>query len=130
MSAELLLRELDRIGDTPDAIASLRQFLLELAVRGQLLPQDPTDTSARTLLSDLGGRNHVHQEPDERLRRFAIPATWCWATVSHVFEHQLGKMLNTAKMKGDTRRYLRSVNIRKDGSIALTDLNEMLLPKA
>jgi type I restriction enzyme S subunit len=129
MSAELLLHEFDRIGDAPDAVASLRRFLLELAVRGRLSPQQPTDTSARNLLSDLAGPGHRHQEPDKSLQPFTIPASWCWATVSDVFEHQLGKMLNTAKMKGVGRRYLRSVNIRKDGSIALTDLNEMLLPE-
>ena len=41
MNAELLLAHFNRISDAPDAVARLRQFVLELAVRGKLVEQDP-----------------------------------------------------------------------------------------
>jgi hypothetical protein len=43
MNAEQLLKHFDRISDAPDAIPRLRQFILELAVRGKLVEQDVRD---------------------------------------------------------------------------------------
>ena len=39
MNAERLLAHFDRISDAPDAIPRLRRFILDLAVRGKLVPQ-------------------------------------------------------------------------------------------
>ena len=43
MNAEELLRHYQRIAVAPDAIARLHRFILDLAVRGKLVAQDPTD---------------------------------------------------------------------------------------
>ena len=43
MNVECLLKHYERIADAPDAIARLRRFILDLAVRGKLVPQDPKD---------------------------------------------------------------------------------------
>jgi type I restriction enzyme S subunit len=43
MNAERLLKHYERIADAPDAIARLRCFTLDLAVRGKLVPQDAND---------------------------------------------------------------------------------------
>ena len=43
MNATELLAHFERIGDAPDAIPRLRRFILDLAVRGKLVPQDPKD---------------------------------------------------------------------------------------
>ena len=43
MNAEHLLAHFDRIADAPDAIPRLRRFILDLAVRGKLVEQDPAD---------------------------------------------------------------------------------------
>ena len=96
MNAERLLAHYEKIADAPDAIARLRRFILDLAVRGKLVPQDPNDEPASELLKriaaakarlvkagdlrkprDLGGGG----EPDEP---FAIPATWRWARLDTV----------------------------------------------
>jgi type I restriction enzyme S subunit len=53
MNAERLLAHYERIADAPDAIPRLRRFILDLAVRGKLVPQDPNDSVI----------------PDTRLRR-------------------------------------------------------------
>ena len=53
MNAERLLAHYDRIADAPDAIARLRRFILDLAVRGKLVPQDPSDEPAAELLKRI-----------------------------------------------------------------------------
>jgi type I restriction enzyme S subunit len=53
MNAERLLAHYHRIADAPDAIAHLRRFILDLAVRGKLVPQDPKDEPASELLKRI-----------------------------------------------------------------------------
>jgi type I restriction enzyme S subunit len=43
VNAEELLRHFERVADTPEALSRLRQLILDLAVRGKLLPQQPAD---------------------------------------------------------------------------------------
>jgi type I restriction enzyme S subunit len=53
MNAERLLEHFDRIGDAPEAIPRLRRFILDLAVRGKLVPQDLSDEPASELLKRI-----------------------------------------------------------------------------
>ena len=53
MNAEHLLTHFDRIADAPDAIPRLRRFILDLAVRSKLVPQDPNDEPASELLKRI-----------------------------------------------------------------------------
>ena len=53
MNAEHLLAHFDRIANAPDAIPRLRRFVLDLAVRGKLVPQDPSDEPASELLKRI-----------------------------------------------------------------------------
>ncbi|MGX8007818.1 restriction endonuclease subunit S [Mesorhizobium sp. ORM8.1] len=53
MNAERLLSHYHEIADAPDAIARLRRFILDLAVRGKLLPQDAADEPASDLLKRI-----------------------------------------------------------------------------
>jgi len=53
MNAERLLQNFDRISEAPDAIPRLRQFILDLAVRGKLVEQDPNDEPAAELLKRI-----------------------------------------------------------------------------
>ena len=50
MNADRLLAHYDRIADAPDAVPRLRRFILDLAVRGKLVEQDPNDEPASELL--------------------------------------------------------------------------------
>ncbi len=53
MSPERPLAHFDRISEAQDAIPRLRQFILDLAVRGRLVAQDPNDEPASELLERL-----------------------------------------------------------------------------
>ena len=49
MNAQKLLDHFDRIAEAPDAVSRLRQFILDLAVRGKLVEQDENDEPAEAL---------------------------------------------------------------------------------
>ena len=53
MTTARLLEHFDRISETHGAVARLRRFVLDLAVRGKLVGQDPTDEPAAELLKQI-----------------------------------------------------------------------------
>ena len=56
MNADRLLAHYEKISDAPDAIPRLRRFILDLAVRGKLVEQDPNDEPASELLKRIANR--------------------------------------------------------------------------
>ena len=74
MKAERLLAHYERIADGPDAIARLRRFVLDLAVRGKLVPQDSGDEPASALL----GRKKAGKYSGGP---FVLPKAWAWVGV-------------------------------------------------
>ena len=53
MNADRLFALYDRVADAPDAVGRLRRFVLDLAVRGKLVEQDPVDGPASELLNRI-----------------------------------------------------------------------------
>jgi type I restriction enzyme S subunit len=53
MNAARLLAHLGRVSEAPDAVPRLRRFILDLAVRGKLVEQDPSDEPASELLKRI-----------------------------------------------------------------------------
>lgn len=53
MNAERLLQHYEQIADAPGAITRMRRFILDLAVRGKLVAQDPNDEPASELLKRI-----------------------------------------------------------------------------
>jgi type I restriction enzyme S subunit len=52
-SVSSLLNQFDRLSEAPDAIPRLRRLILDLAVRGKLVEQDPNDEPAAELLKRI-----------------------------------------------------------------------------
>lgn len=87
MNVERLLLHYNEIADAPDAIARLRRFILDLAVRGKLLPQEPKDEPASTWwLRTLGnnvaerGKNSktIIAPLEEVAAAHSLPDSWVW----------------------------------------------------
>ena len=94
MNAERLLRHYHRIAHAPDAIARLRRFILDLAVRGKLVPQDPSEEPASELLKRIarekarlvkaGDIRKPNPLPKVDEPPFDIPRSWCWTRIREV----------------------------------------------
>ncbi|MHC2294030.1 restriction endonuclease subunit S [Bradyrhizobium barranii] len=96
MKTERLLAHYEHIADAPDAIARLRRFVLNLAVRGKLVPQDPNDEPTSELLKRIGREKARLVEAGEirrpkafepiRGRKFPIelPNNWAWARLCEI----------------------------------------------
>lgn len=115
MNAERLLEVYEQISEAPDAIARLQRFVLNLAVRGKLVEQNPPE---KFVLSVQPSAPVVEQD------EFHVPANWTWACVKDVAVTRLGKMLDKGKNKGVPKPYLRNINVRWFG-FELDDLLEM-----
>ncbi len=99
--ARFALDALPALTTRPDQIRQLRQTILNLAVRGKLVPQDEHEPKASEIcLQDVAGRLDI-----------SIPQCWRWARVAEVAQARLGKMLDKAKNKGLLYRYLRNTNV-------------------
>lgn len=56
MSPEILLKHFEKITEAPDAVPHLRRFILDLAVRGKLVEQDPEDEPTTELLERISAK--------------------------------------------------------------------------
>lgn len=94
MNAELLLKHFHQLGDAADAVPRLRRFILDLAVRGKLVDQDPNDEPVSSLLKKItkekaayqtGRKKEFSAEPlSEDEMRFSLPPSWGWARTNDV----------------------------------------------
>jgi type I restriction enzyme S subunit len=107
MSAELLLREFERVSDSPDAMVRLRRFVLDLAVRGKLTEQLATDEPASTLVSALALARTKLRAPQypQPLGNgdtpFAVPTSWEWVRLGEAFEYDAGEKIPAERLKPD-----------------------------
>lgn len=96
MNADRLLANFDAVVDTPGAVPRLRRFILDLAVRGKLVPQNPADEPASELLPMIARKKaqmikegEIRKPRDIRGREsrtapFSIPSCWLWVTLDTV----------------------------------------------
>jgi type I restriction enzyme, S subunit len=120
--ASFALDALPAFTTRPDQIKRLRQTILNLAVRGKLVPQDANDEPASV-------RRALDAPPYEGRLDADIPSNWRWVRVEDVADARLGKMLDKAKNKGRPYPYLRNTNVHWF-DIRLDDLKNIPLDDA
>ncbi|MDE0257524.1 MAG: restriction endonuclease subunit S [Gammaproteobacteria bacterium] len=94
MNTERLLALYDRVADAPDAIDRLRRFVIDLAVRGKLVEQNPADEPASDLLKRIAAEKARLVKAGKLKRRrlasrldklpFSLPKGWRWARIREV----------------------------------------------
>lgn len=96
MTADRLLAHYEKIADAPNAIPRLRRFILDLAVRGKLVEQDPADEPASELLKRIAAEKArlvkagKIRKPkflaalDEEEIPFRLPSGWAWTQIERL----------------------------------------------
>ena len=136
------------------SIENAKKRILDLAIHGQLVPQNPADEPATVLLDRIraekeelirqgkikrdkkesvifrGDDNSYYLKQGDHVEAvdsqflFDLPDGWSWCLLPNISHSELGKTLDQAKNTGDLHPYLRSVNIRWD-EVDLSDVNQM-----
>lgn len=107
MTLETFFEKFDQFADAPDAVAKLRELVLDWAVRGKLVVQNVTEESASQLLKRVlaeknrrtGSSEHSDEEagsPQDD-EAFEIPGNWEWigATTPAIMVSDQGKKVQT-----------------------------------
>jgi type I restriction enzyme S subunit len=102
MNADRLLAHYERIADEPDAISRLRHFVLDLAVRGKLMPQNSKDEPSSELLKRIAAektrllKTGEFREPSSfvQIERkdlpFVAPGHWAWVRLIEIAKASYG----------------------------------------
>lgn len=132
----------------------LRNSILQMAVQGKLVPQDPNDEPASVLLERIRkekeqlikegkikknkkescifrGADNLHYEKLNGIKRciddeipFDIPDNWSWVRLGSLFQHNTGKALNSSNKVGTKLTYITTSNLYWD-KFVLDKLKEM-----
>lgn len=115
MNAERLLTLYDRVADAPNAVERLRRFVLDLAVHGKLVEQDPRDEPVSELLKRIAeekvrlARKGRFPEPRRAVEigrqelPFNSPDHWGWVRLIEIAKIRYGfafksSQFNTKKL--------------------------------
>jgi type I restriction enzyme, S subunit len=131
MDAERLLAHYERIADAPDAIPRLRRFVLDLAVRGKLVPQDPNDEPASELLKRIAAEK-ARRVKEGTLREqkpllpiktdqveFDLAPGWQWVRMAEVIKLWNGFAFKSADFQSSGIPVIRIGDLQ-DGKVTVS----------
>ena len=132
----------------------LKNSILQMAVQGKLVPQDPNDEPASVLLDRIRAEKEklikekkikkeknpsvifrgADNTPYEKIGGevwsladevpFDIPDSWEWVRLGELFQHNTGKALNASNRTGQLKQYITTSNLYWD-RFELDNLKEM-----
>ncbi|EMN4466514.1 restriction endonuclease subunit S [Aeromonas hydrophila] len=127
----------DTLFTTEASIDALKQTILQLAVMGKLVPQDPADEPASVLLERIAAEKarlvkegKIKKEKplpaiNDDEKPFMLPPSWEWSTVAELGEIKLGRQRSPQNHTGEHMvPYLRVANVY-EGFIDTSDVKEM-----
>tara|TARA_R110000737_G_scaffold351475_1_gene393845 strand:- start:9098 stop:10909 length:1812 start_codon:yes stop_codon:yes gene_type:complete len=123
-SWQRIVEHFDVLFTTEASIEQLKQTILQLAVMGKLVPQNPADEPASVLLEKIA-EEKAQLIADKKIKKqkplpaikdgdkpFDLSCGWEWVRFGSVAISRLGKMLDKAKNKGTPLPYLRNTNVQ------------------
>lgn len=123
----LLTDNLPLLAGAPNGIKKLRELILELAVRGKLVPQDPSDEPASELLKRIAAEKArlvtegklKKQKPLAEIaneeRPFELPAGWEWSQLGRISSDVQYGFTASADHQSGEPLLLRITDIQNDG---------------
>ena len=91
-----------------EAIKQTKSKILDLAIHGKLVPQDPTDEPASELLKRINPKAEITCDNGQYGK---LPKGWCEIQLGDIFNHNTGKALNASNTEGTQRKYLTTSNV-------------------
>ena len=90
-------------------VENAKERILDLAIHGKLVPQDPSDEPAIELLKrinpDFVPSHNLHYKAE-------LPSGWQLCHIQDIANTELGKTLDKAKNKGEEKPYLCALNVK------------------
>jgi type I restriction enzyme S subunit len=122
MNADRLLALYEKVAEAEDAIPRLRRFVLDLAVRGKLVPQDAGDEPASELLKRIAalradapksGRSGKKKRVDRSLTElpFDLPSGWSQTQLSNLVRVVNGRAYKKPELLEEGTPVLRVGNL-------------------
>lgn len=119
----LLTDNLPMLAGAPNGIKKLRELILELAVRGKLVPQDPSDEPASELLKRIaeekarlltaGKKLKQQVEINEQEKPFSVPQGWNWVRLGSCLEMINGRAFKPTEWIAAGLPIVRIQNLNK-----------------
>ena len=131
----------------------LKKSILQYAIQGKLVPQDPNDEPAIVLLERIraekkaklgkkyvasyiykGDDNCYYEKVKDSVKKisdetpFEIPEDWRWIRIDNLFQHNTGKALNSSNSQGVLHPYITTSNVYW-GHFSLDRVKEMPFTK-
>jgi type I restriction enzyme S subunit len=141
MSLPFVLEHIDLIAAAPEGVKRLRELILELAVRGKLVPQDPNDEPAGELLkriqaekAKLVAEGRIRKdkplpEVGEDEKAFELPVGWELRRIDELLQITggvtLGRKLHGRELM--SLPYLRVANVQR-GYLVLDIIKNVEVP--
>ena len=118
----LVTKHLPLVAGAPDGIKKLRALILELAVRGKLVPHDPSDEPIAVLLARTAaakaalqprGRAKAKKSPNELAgsHPYVIPSSWKWCCLADLVEVLNGRAYKKEELLEQGTPVLRVGNL-------------------
>ena len=91
------------------AIKQAKFKILDLAIHGKLVSQDPNDEPASELLKRINPKIEIITDNGHYQK---LPEGWCVCHINEISESLLGKTLDRTKDIGEFKRYVCAVNVQ------------------
>jgi len=104
MKPETFFENFDLLENAPNSVPKLRELILQLAVQGKLVPQDPNDEPASVLVEKITAekeqlvkegkikKQKLMPPIGEDEKPFELPLTWEWSRIGNI-SHDWGQKL-------------------------------------
>ena len=116
---------------------ALRQKILDLAIHGKLVPQDPNDEPASVLLERIRAEKErlikegkikrpkkTNTTSDKPHYENLLPEGWTITTLGEIFQHNNGKQKSSSNKEGRLLKYITTSNVYW-GEFDLSNVKEM-----
>ena len=116
---------------------ALRQKILDLAIHGKLVPQDPNDEPASVLLERIRAEKErlikegkikrpkkTKATSDKPHYENLLPEGWTITTLGEIFQHNNGKQKSSSNKEGRLLKYITTSNVYW-GEFDLSNVKEM-----